>query len=184
VRSFDQALAALGSAALISAAAPALLAAGAEEDAKTFFARGREQRMAGNCAEAVLAFRRALEVYPEGLGALRNIAECEETLGLYASARRDWWDLRRAALQSNEAKYAGWDEDAEAHYKALAGKVGTLTIQLQGGEGNPAVRVIMDGKPLDPRLLGVGLERDTGSHTVEMFYGGAAPIWCRGPIRS
>lgn len=176
MRSCDRRLIAFCSAALITATAPLLFASGAEEDAKTFFATGRELRLAGNCADAVLSFRRALEVYPEGLGALRNIAECEETLGLFATARRDWWDLRRAALQSNEPRYSSWSTDAEAHYKALAAKVGTMKIEIEGGEGNPGIRVIMDGKPLDPRLIGVALERDSGAHTVEVFYGGAAPV--------
>jgi hypothetical protein len=150
-------------------------AGGPEEDAKTFFAQGRQLRAAGKCAEAIIPFRRALEVYPEGLGSLRNIAECEEELGLFASARRDWWDLRRAALQSNEAKYQGWKEDAEARYHALADKVAKLTIKLTG-DSLDRVRVVIDGKPVDPRLLDVELERDLGPHTIEAFYGGAAPI--------
>ncbi|WP_437599962.1 tetratricopeptide repeat protein [Sorangium sp. So ce590] len=176
MRSFERQLITLCSAALLAAAPAPALAIGAEEDAKTLFARGRELRSAGQCEQAVIAFRSALEIYPEGLGALRNIAECEEEMGRYASARRDWWDLRRAALQSNEAKYAGWSEDAELRYRALGNKVGTLTVRLQGAEGRSSVRVVLDGKPLDPRLLGVALERDLGAHTVELFYGGAAPI--------
>lgn len=176
MRSFERQLVTLCGAAWLAAAPAPALAAGAEEDAKTLFARGRELRLAGQCEQAIIAFRRALEIYPEGLGALRNIAECEETMGLYASARRDWWDLRRAALQSNEAKYAGWSEDAESRYRALGDKVGTLTIHVRGVEGRPDVHVVLDGKPLDPRLLGVELERDLGQHTIELFYGGAAPI--------
>ncbi|XXX77187.1 tetratricopeptide repeat protein [Sorangium sp. So ce134] len=175
MRSFERQLITLCSAALLAAAPTPALAIGAEEDAKTLFARGRELRSAGQCEQAVIAFRSALEIYPEGLGALRNIAECEEEMGRYASARRDWWDLRRAALQSNEAKYAGWSDDAELRYRALGNKVGTLTIRLQGAEGRSA-RVVLDGKPLDPRLLGVALERDLGAHTIELFYDGAAPL--------
>ncbi|WP_437279012.1 tetratricopeptide repeat protein [Sorangium sp. So ce375] len=176
MRPFERRLITLCGVALLAAAPARALAIGAEEDAKTLFARGRELRSAGQCDQAVIAFRSALEIYPEGLGALRNIAECEEELGRYASARRDWWDLRRAALQSNEAKYAGWNEDAEARYRALGSKVGTLTVRLRGAEGRPPVQVVLDGKPLDPRLLGVELERDLGAHTIELFYGGAAPI--------
>ncbi|AUX19595.1 hypothetical protein SOCEGT47_000470 [Sorangium cellulosum] len=176
MRFFERQLVTLCGAALLAAAPAPAFAAGAEEDAKTLFARGRELRRAGQCEQAVIAFRRALEIYPEGLGALRNIAECEEELGLYASARRDWWDLRRAALQSNEAKYAGWSEDAEGRYRALNEKVGTLTVHVRGGDGRAEVRVALDGKPMDPRLLGVELERDLGQHTIELFYGGAAPI--------
>jgi hypothetical protein len=146
-----------------------------EEDAKTFFAQGRRQRADGDCAGAVVAFRRALELFPQGIGALRNIAECEEQLGQFASARNDWWSLRRAALQSNEPKYEGWDKDAEAGYKRLADKVARITVKLSGDELD-RVKVTVDGKPLDPRLLGVELERDLGVHTIEAAYGGAAPL--------
>jgi len=160
--------------ALAATLAPSTVRAG-EDDAKTLFAAGRELRAAGKCEDAIVEFRRALEVYPEGLGSLRNIAECEEHLGKYAAARRDWWDLRRAVLQTNEAKYDGWDKDAETAYARLAPKVARVTVKLKG-EKLERVKVAIDGKPLDPRLVGVELERDLGPHTVEGFYGGAAPV--------
>jgi hypothetical protein len=146
-----------------------------EEDAKTLFAQGRKLRAEGNCTEAIVAFRRALDVYPQGLGALRNIAECEEQLGRFASARNDWWSLRRAVLMSNEPKYEGWDKDAEQAHARLEGKVGRLTVNLRG-EGLQRVQVTIDGKPLDPRLIGVELERDLGRHIIEALYGGATPV--------
>lgn len=146
-----------------------------EEDSKTFFAQGRQLRTAGNCADAIVAFRRALEAFPQGLGALRNIAECEEQLGQFASARNDWWSLRRAVLQSSEPRYEGWEKDAEQGYARLATKVAKITIRIHGAD--PAqTQVTLDGKPLDPRLLGVELERDLGPHTVQASYGGAAPV--------
>jgi len=153
-----------------------------EEDAKTMFAAGRALRAEGKCEDAILQFRRALELHPEGLGSLRNIAECEEQLGKFAAARRDWWDLRRAVLQTNEPKYNGWDKDAEAAYTRLGSKVARVTVKL-AGEQLERVRVSMDGKPLDPRLVGVELERDLGAHTVEAFYGGAAPVMERIELR-
>jgi hypothetical protein len=183
VRSCKQTLAALCTAALLGAPTSPAWASGPEEDAKTFFAQGREFRSSGKYAEAVIAFRRALDIYPEGLGSLRNIAECEESLSLFASARRDWWDLRRAALQSTEAKYQGWEQDAEARYRALANKVAKLTIKVTGRTLD-RVRVLVDGKPVDPRLVGVELERDLGLHTIEAFYGGAAPVSRKVDLRS
>jgi hypothetical protein len=131
--------------------------------------------MAGDCKNAITSFRRALDVYPEGLGSLRNIAECEEELREYASARNDWWALRRAALQSNEAKYAGWEKHAEEGYNRLASKVARLTVKLKG-DRLERVRITIDGKPLDPRLVGVELERDLGAHTVEANYGAVSPV--------
>jgi hypothetical protein len=146
-----------------------------EEDSKTFFAQGRQLRAAGNCTEAIVAFRRAFEMYPQGLGSLRNIAECEEQLGQFASARNDWWSLRRAVLQSNEPKYQGWDKDAEKGYQRLTSKVAKITVVVHGAD--PAkLRITIDGKPLDPRLVGIELERDIGTHTVQATYGGVTPV--------
>lgn len=173
MRSNKGRLAALGLAGLILASPTAARAS--EDDSKTLFAQGRELRTAGQCDRAILAFRRALELNPSGLGSLRNIAECEEKLGLYASARRSYWDLRRAVLQSNEPKYQGWEKDAEAAYRALDAKVSRLTIALRG-EKLERASILLDGKPLDPRLAGVEIERDRGPHTVEVHFGGAAPL--------
>lgn len=146
-----------------------------EEDSKTFFAQGRQLRSAGNCTEAIVAFRRAFEMYPQGLGSLRNIAECEEQLGQFASARNDWWSLRRAVLQSSEPKYQGWDKDAEQGYQRLTNKVAKMTVVVHGAD--PAkLRITIDSKPLDPRLIGIELERDLGPHTVQASYGGVAPV--------
>lgn len=173
MRSSKRIAAALWIALLASAAPGPALAS--EEDARTFFAQGRELRTAGKCDQAIVAFRRALELFPTGLGALRNIAECEEKLGLYASARRDWWDLRRAVLQTSEPKYAGWDKEAERRHGALDGKVARLVVKLEG-EKLEGVKLVLDGKPLDPRLVGIELERDLGVHTVEAFFEGVTPI--------
>ena len=144
------------------------------QDAETFFAQGRQLRQGGDCVGAIVAFRRALEIKPEGVGALRNVAECEEQLGQFASARNDWWSLRRAALQSSNPSYEGWDKHAEATYNKLASKVARIAVRITG-ESLERVRVSIDGKPLDPRLFGVELERDLGLHTIEGAYGGAAP---------
>lgn len=170
-----RALLAVGLLALALASAAPSPAHATEEDARTFFAQGRQLRAEGRCADAIVAFRRALDLFPHGLGALRNIAECEEQLGQYASARNDWWSLRRAVLQSNEPKYEGWDKDAEVAYARLEGKVARITVQLRGASTERA-HVSIDGKPLDPRLVGVELERDLGPHMVEVAYGGAAPV--------
>jgi hypothetical protein len=133
-----------------------------ETESKTLFAEGRQLRASDQCAQAIEKFRLALEAYPEGLGALRNVAECEEALGRYASARRSWWDLRLAVLRSPSPKYDGWDEDAAQAHARLATKVARLIVRT-----SPAgLPVVVDGRPLDPRLLGSELEMDLG--TVEL----------------
>jgi hypothetical protein len=166
-------LAALGL-AVLAALAPAPVAA-INPDAQAFFAQGRKLRRDGDCDRAIVAFRHALESAPEGLGALRNIAECEEELGRHASARIDWRALHRAVLQSDDSRYAGWEKDAEAGYGRLEGKVGKLVVRLHGDDLG-RVKVTIDGQPLAPGLIGVELERDPGPHTIEASKGSAAPI--------
>jgi hypothetical protein len=144
---------------------------------ETFFAEGRKLRQAGKCHEALTVFKRSLELDPARIGSLRNIAECEVELRRHASARRSYWDLRRAALQSSDPRYQGWDKAAEAAYDALTPKVPRLTIKLSGsGDTRQRTKVTIDGLPLDPRMVDVELEQDEGSHIVEADYGAVSPM--------
>jgi hypothetical protein len=92
---------------------PSVARADAVAEATDLFARARELRGHGDCAGAIPLFQKAHDIYPAGLGSLRNLAECEESLGHVAAARADWLDLGRALAQHTEPKYAGWDQDAE-----------------------------------------------------------------------
>lgn len=144
---------------------------------ETFFAEGRKLRQAGKCQEALIVFKRALEADPSRIGSLRNIAECEVELKRYAAARRSYWDLRRAALQSSDPRYQGWEKDAEAAYDALTAKVPRLIVKLSGsGDLKKRAKITIDGMPLDPRLIDVELEQDEGSHIVEADYGAVSPL--------
>ena len=145
------------------------------DDSEAFFAQGRSLRLEKKCAEAIPLFRKALDARPSGIGALRNVAECEEEIGHFASARADFWRLRAAALETNDQKYAGWDAYAETRYKNLEQKVPKMTVRLSG-VGLDLVRVTIDGQPLHPDLVGTELERDPGTHVIEASYGGAAPL--------
>lgn len=139
-------------------------AADPPDDAKTFFAEGRRLRLAGDCAAAVVQFELAREAYPEGLGSLRNIAECQEEMGQTASARRSWWALRRDAMARPEPRYEGWQHDAETAYARLEGRVPKLVIVLEGDVAG--VEVTIDGRGLDAKLAGEPLERNPGTHRV------------------
>lgn len=142
-----------------------------ERDAKTFFAEGRRLRLAGQCDAAVEAFEKALEAYPEGLGSLRNIAECEEELGRYASARRHYWDLRVAVLASGAPRYEGWVQDAEAGHARLANQVAKLVVEVVGPGAAEAV-IEVDDERLDDALRGAELERDPGVHQIVALVNG------------
>jgi hypothetical protein len=141
-----------------------------EEESKTLFAQGRELREQGKCAEAIVFFRKSLETYPEGLGAMRNAAECEEQVGRLASARRTWRDLQVAVTRASQARYDGWERDAATAQDRLAPRVPKLKIVLVG-EG----QVLLNGRPLDPRLLGVEIEQDLGPLEVVLEDDAAVP---------
>jgi hypothetical protein len=166
--------------AVVGAAAVSVLAAASEAhadpmaDAKDLFTRGRELRTQGDCANAVAMFRKAYDLYPAALGSLRNLAECQESLGRYASARRAWVDLKRALLTNADRKYEGWDRDAEQAAARLAPMLATLTIEIVAvtprGEAAPAdaIEATLDGERLAPAQMGTPLERDPGRHVVRI----------------
>jgi hypothetical protein len=160
-------------AALVALLVPAPARADPVLDAKDLFERGRELRVHGDCAGAVPVFRKAYALYPDGLGSARNLAECEESLGHFASARRAWLDLKRALVTHQDAKYGGWSQDADDAAARLAPKLATVTIDLKivaGRRTAPAdsVKVTLDGEPLAASLLGTALERDPGRHVVQV----------------
>jgi hypothetical protein len=159
-------------AALVSSSVPAR--ADDVADAKDLFVRGRDLREKGNCAAAVDLFRKAADLYPSGLGSIRNLAECEEQLGHFASSRRAWLDLRRGLLTTDDHKYDGWSRDAEVAAARLVPKIATLTVDLNvvdrdGGAAPPkGLQLTLDGAPLAMALVGTALERDPGRHVVRV----------------
>jgi hypothetical protein len=143
-------------------------------EAKALFARARDLRLHGECAEALPLFRKAYEVYPEGLGSERNIAECQETLGHFASARQAWLDLARALLTTTDRKYDGWSEDAREGAARLESEVAHLTVGVDAihSDGTPAATdsavVTVNGEPLPAALYGASLDRDPGRYILRV----------------
>ncbi len=146
---------------------PAVARADAAADARELFVRGRALRTTGDCDGALPLFRRALALYPAGLGSLRNIAECEERLGRFASARRAWLDLEQSLGAGSGSKYEGWAWDAEQATERLGPKVATLTIEVAGST-NAGVDVTVNDERLAPSLIGTPVEHDPGSYVVRL----------------
>ena len=159
--------------------------ADAESDAKDLFDRGRELRKKGDCAAASPLFYKAWRIYPQGLGNLRNYAECEEQLGHFASSRRAWLDMKRALLTApDDPKYAGWDKEAEDVAARLKPKVAVVTVDVMvktpDGE-HPAnersgVELLVNGEPVAANLIGTPLERDPGTYTVRVQAADGPPV--------
>jgi hypothetical protein len=161
------------------AAAPVARADGVA-DAKDIFSRARELRVQGDCPSAIALFKKAYEIYPAGLGSLRNIAECEESLGHFASARRSWLDLKRALVTVDDKKYDGWSRDAEDAAARLAPKLATLTLDVTAVRPDGAqaagesVQVKLNGEVVAVSLLRTPLERDPGRYVISVTAPGAA----------
>jgi hypothetical protein len=140
--------------------------------ATELFAQGRKLRLGGECTAAEAVFRRALEVYPAGLGSLRNIAECQEATGRYASARKTWLDLKHAVSESPSPRYEGWERDADAAADRLRAEVANLLIDLKAvgpqGASIGAVEVTVNGEPIDRLRLGAPIESDPGPYLVRV----------------
>jgi hypothetical protein len=157
-----------------SVAAAPVARADAVADAKDLFSRGRDLRVQGDCGDAIPLFKKAYEIYPAGLGSLRNIAECEELLGHFASARRSWLELKRALVTVDDQKYDTWSHDAEDAAARLAPKLATLTLDVTtvGPDGarasNKGVQVKLNGEVVAPSLVGTPLERDPGRYVVNV----------------
>ena len=161
-------------AAVLSAFVPSVARADAVADAKDLFARGRDLRAQGDCSSAIPLFRKAYELYPGGLGSLRNTAECEESVGHFASSRRAWLDLKRALITVDDRKYDGWARDASDAAARLAPKLATLTLEVSAVAASGAstssegVEVRLNGELLPPGLLATPLERDPGRYTIRV----------------
>ncbi|MDB5217971.1 MAG: hypothetical protein JWO86_5898 [Myxococcaceae bacterium] len=176
----------VGAAVAFAALAAAPTArADAESDAKDLFARARDLRNKGDCAGAVPYFRKAYKVYPNGLGSLRNVAECEEQIGHFASSRRAWLDIKRALVtMAQDPKYDGWEKDAQDAANRLQPKVATVfvdvTVKSPQGEGpaneKSGVEVFINGENLGTNLVGTPLERDPGNYRVRVQAQHATPV--------
>jgi hypothetical protein len=130
------------------------------------------------CDEAREDFRRAFALYPEGLGALRNLARVETTLGLLASAARSWRELaRRAPLDPKPARRL-WGEFATKELERLEPRVPKLVIDVPAEERRGLQRLVvtLDGEPLSPAAWGVRLELDPGEHVLRATADARAPF--------
>lgn len=132
-------------------------------------------RNANDCGSAAPLFRKAWQIYPHGLGSLRNLAECEEELGHFATSRRAWLDLKRALITTpNDPKYGGWDKDAEEAAARLKPKVASFVVdvyvQSPKGEAlaneSTGVELFVNGESIGTALVGTPLERDPGTYHV------------------
>ena len=124
----------------------ALLAVRAHADidikkADELFAKGISLRET-NLEQSCKAFRESLELNPQAIGTLMNVALCDEKLGKIASAVRRFSEARDRAKEGNLPDYVA---EAEARIAKLKDDVPKVTIRFLG-ERPPNTRVVIDDK--------------------------------------
>ncbi|MGZ3452001.1 MAG: hypothetical protein ACXVEF_20500 [Polyangiales bacterium] len=116
------------------------------------------------CREALAKFKKAFDIYPAGLGALRNAAFCERGLGMFASATRDFREVaRRAPLDPNPSKQL-WAKHAADEADVLGKLVPHVTLTIDSPRD---ARVRLDGAEIPPAAIGVAIPVDPGDHVLE-----------------
>ena len=117
------------------------------------------------CKEARDDFRRAYELYPAALGALRNLAYVEKGLGLVASAARDFRELARKAPLDPKVERHVWADYAREEVKGLDPRIPHLIVKAPSDR--PAgTKITLDGATLAEGAWDAQIDVDPGSHSV------------------
>ncbi len=124
------------------------------------------------CDEAREHFTRAYDIYPAGLGALRNLAYVERGLGRLASAARRFRELQQRAPQDPNPKRHIWAEYAMKELETLGPLIPHVTVNAPAS----ATSVTIDGKPLPAGAWGTAVEIDPGTHQVHAEGKDVAPF--------
>ncbi|MGZ3424534.1 MAG: PEGA domain-containing protein [Polyangiales bacterium] len=126
------------------------------------------------CTAARENFRRAYELYPAGLGALRNLAFVEKGLGLLASSARHFRELARKAPLDPKPARRLWADFAKKELEGLEPRVPHLTVKLQDPPAGAVV--LIDGADLPKAAWNMSLDLDPGSHEIRADASGRKPF--------
>jgi hypothetical protein len=127
-----------------------------------------------SCEAARDALKRAYELYPDGLGALRNLAYVEMGLGLVASAARSFRELARRAPHDPSPARRIWADFAQREAEVLGARVPHLEIGFSSAPP-PQTTLLLDGAPLPEAAWRTQLDLDPGPHEVRAEAPGHAP---------
>jgi tetratricopeptide (TPR) repeat protein len=131
----------------------------AAAQAKTQFEEGRAAAKKGELSRARELFLSSHALVPK-TGTLLNLADCEEKLGLYASAWQHLDEALRLA-PSNDDRIPLLKE----RIAALLPRVPRLRVDVAKA-APPGSRVVLDGRELSPSVLGTDLPLDPGEHKL------------------
>lgn len=114
------------------------------------------------CTAAREDFRRAYELHPGGLGALRNLAFVEKGLGLVASSARHFRELARKAPLDPKPARRLWAEFAKTELTALEPRIPHLLVKVSVDDAT----LKLDGAVLPRAVWGTPVEVDPGEHAL------------------
>jgi len=174
---------------LLSASAAGVAYAEDDNDkalATELFAKGNKKLEQGKCDQAQIGdratceeardhFQKAYDIYPQGLGALRNLAYVERGLGRYASAARRFRELQQKAPNDPNPKRHIWAEYAANELEVIEPLIPHLTVQAPA-DAPEGMTVALDDRPLPQPVWGTSIEIDPGSHKVHAEGPGVAPF--------
>ena len=110
------------------------------------FDAAQQLRDAGKIAEACALFRESLQLNPNAIGTLLNVARCDEEQGKVASAIRGFTDARDRASE----QHLGPQRDAaDEHLRALVVRVPHLALVF-AVPPSPETRITVDDVAIDP----------------------------------
>jgi hypothetical protein len=140
----------------------------ADDEAKREYQIGYRALQRGDCTEALVHYRRSLELSPRPR-TLFNIAVCEETLGRKSEA----WRSYRAFLQIAEERDASIVDAANARIAALTAELrGTVTIE----SSPPGASVRVDDERQTRGTTPITLSLEPGTHAIRVTLSAAAPV--------
>jgi hypothetical protein len=126
------------------------------------FDQAQKLRDAGKIAESCALFRESLQLNPNAIGTLLNVARCDEEQGKVASAMRGFKDARERA---NEQHLAPQRDAAEQHMHALVDRVPHLALAF-AAELPPGAQIVVDDLAVDPNTAGDVLVDPGSVHIV------------------
>lgn len=129
--------------------------------ARQLFKEGKDLETKGAWVEAFERFKKVGEVKMTPQVRF-HIALCDENLGRLVSAINGF---ERAAAEAKKGD-ADVAENAPPRAAALRKRVPTLRFVLKGELGS--ARLILDGDPVAPALIGTAIPVDVGAHTISL----------------
>jgi hypothetical protein len=143
--------------------------------ARDLFTQGAALQQQNKPGEALDAFARSMSVYPAPTTAFR-IAQCKAMLGRLVEASEGYRAIINAQLPAGsppayvESQKASADELAKLEPRIPKARIVIVPDRAAG------LAVAVDGRPMNPALVGVGRPIDPGAHRVTASATGYAPV--------